>query len=183
MIRRKISLAEFAARAAETLPKGVLLTARAGDQLNSMVIGWGTVGVNWGRPVFAAYVRIGRYTRELLDENPEFTVNLPLAEPDAKVIAICGGKSGRDLDKLAECGLHPEAGETVSVPAIREFPVTAECKIIYRQLQQPELLPPALVERYYPALRESSFSGSNRDPHVTYFGEILNAYILEPDQA
>ena len=34
MIRRKISLAEFAARAAETLPKGVLLTARAGDQLN-----------------------------------------------------------------------------------------------------------------------------------------------------
>ncbi|MBQ1372339.1 MAG: flavin reductase family protein [Oscillospiraceae bacterium] len=183
MIRRKISLAEFAAQAAKTLPKGVLLTARAGDKVNSMVIGWGTVGVNWGRPVFAAYVRTGRFTRELLDENPEFTVNLPLSAPDPNVIAICGGKSGRDLDKLAACGLHPEAGETVSVPAIWEFPVTAECRILYRQLQQPELLPPELAERYYPSERGSSFSGSNRDPHVTYFGEILNAYILEPDLA
>ena len=78
MIRRNITLSELAARAAETLPKGVLLTSRVGDKINSMVIGWGTVGVNWGKPVFAAYVRVGRFTRELLDQNPEFTVNLPL---------------------------------------------------------------------------------------------------------
>ena len=181
MIRRKISLAECASRAAEALPKGVLLSARAEDRVNSMVIGWGTVGVNWGRPVFAAYVRTGRFTRELLDQNPEFTVNLPLSEPCKAVLAVCGGKSGRDLDKLAACNLHTVPGETVSVPAILEFPVTLECKILYRQEQQPDLLPEELKARYYPQNRESSFAGSNRDPHVTYFGEILNAYILEPD--
>lgn len=182
MNRRKISVSECAALIAETLPKGILLTSRAGEKVNSMVIGWGTVGVNWNRPVFAAYVRTGRYTRELLDQNPEFTVNAPLGDPDRNVIAVCGGKSGRDLDKLAVCGLHTVPGEEVSVPAIREFPVTLECRILYRQEQDPSLLPEALEARFYPKEKDSSFSGSNRDAHVTYFGEIVNAYILEPGE-
>jgi flavin reductase (DIM6/NTAB) family NADH-FMN oxidoreductase RutF len=182
MIRRKLSLAECAARAAETLPKGILLTSCAGDKVNSMVIGWGTLGVNWNRPVFAAYVRVGRFTRELLDQNPEFTINMPLSEPDRNVIAVCGGKSGRDMDKLAACGLHTVPGETVSVPALREFPVTLECKVLYRQEQEPALLPEALQTRFYPADKDSSFTGSNRDAHVTYFGEIVSAYVLEPEE-
>lgn len=182
MIRRNITLSELAARAAETLPKGVLLTSRVGDKINSMVIGWGTVGVNWGKPVFAAYVRVGRFTRELLDQNPEFTVNLPLSAPDPTVIAVCGGKSGREMEKLEACGLHPVPGEAVSVPAILEFPVTVECRILYRQEQEPAHLPEALRTRYYPQERDSAFAGSNRDAHVTYFGEILNAYILETEE-
>ena len=182
MKRRKLSLSEVAAYAAEALPKGILLTSAADGTANSMVIGWGTVGVNWNRPVFAAYVRTGRYTRELLDKNPEFTVNIPLGDPDRNVIAVCGGKSGRDLDKLAACGLHTVPGTAVSVPAILEFPVTVECKIIYRQLQDPSLLPEALADRFYPQDKASSFAGSNCDPHVTYFGEIVDAYVLEPEE-
>ncbi len=182
MNRRKLSLSEIAAYTVETLPKGILLTSAAEGKTNSMVIGWGTVGVNWNRPVFAAYVRTGRYTRELLDKNPEFTVNIPLGAPDKNTIAVCGGKSGRDLDKLAACGLHTVPGQAVSVPAILEFPVTIECKILYRQLQDPTLLPEALSDRFYPRDKESSFSGSNCDPHLTYFGEIVDAYVLEPGE-
>ena len=182
MKRRKLSLSECAAYTAETLPKGILLTSAVGDKVNSMVIGWGTMGVNWNRPVFAAYVRTGRYTRELLDQNPEFTVNIPAGEPDKNAIAVCGSRSGRDMDKLAACGLHTVPGESVSVPAIREFPVTLECKILYRQVQDPALLPEALFDRFYPKDKESSFAGSNRDPHVTFFGEIVNAYVLEPEE-
>lgn len=33
-----------------------------------MVIEWGHIGHIWNRPVFVAYVRDSRYTRELLDE-------------------------------------------------------------------------------------------------------------------
>ena len=182
MNRRKLSLSEIAAYTAETLPKGILLSSAADGKVNTMVIGWGTVGVNWSRPVFAVYVRTGRFTRELLDKNPEFTVNIPLGSPDKNTIAVCGGKSGRDLDKLAACGLHTVPCETVSVPAILEFPVTLECKILYRQIQDPQLLPEALAARYYPQDKESSFAGSNCDPHVTYFGEITAAYVLEPEE-
>lgn len=181
MKRRKLSLSEAAAYTAEALSKGILLTSAAEGQVNSMVIGWGAVGVNWSRPVFTAFVRTGRYTRELLDRNPEFTVNIPLGEPDRNTIAVCGSQSGRDLDKLAACGLHTVPGETVSVPAILEFPVTVECRIIYRQVEDPSLLPAALSARFYPQDQDSTFAGSNCDPHVIYFGEITAAYVLEPE--
>ena len=182
MVRRTLDLSDCAGEIVKALPKGILLTTAAGEKVNSMVIGWGTLGVNWGRPVFAAYVRVGRFTRELLDQNPCFTVNVPLHDPDKNVIAVCGGKSGRDLDKLAACGLHTVPGEQISVPAIEEFPLTLECRVIYRQLQEPALLPAEIRSRYYPADKDSSFAGSNQDAHVTYFGEIVAAYVLEPGE-
>lgn len=181
MKRRKLSLSEIAACTAETLPKGILLTSAVGDKVNSMVIGWGTVGFNWSLPVFAAYVRVSRFTRELLDKNPEFTVNIPLGEADKNTIAVCGSKSGRELDKLAACGLHPIPGERVSVPAIQEFPVTVECRIIYRQQEDISLLPEEIRSRFYPHNRDNAPSDNSKDPHVTYYGQILSAYVLEPE--
>ena len=121
MKRVAIEPADAAKPITEALPKGVLLTTKADGEVNSMVIGWGTVGINWGRPVFAAYVRVSRHTRELLDKNPEFTVNVPvgeLNEKTKKALRICGSKSGRDMDKIAACGLTAEDGLKVSVPAI-----------------------------------------------------------------
>ena len=36
------------------IPSGAFMTTRSGDKVNSMVIGWGTIGNIWGRPVFIA---------------------------------------------------------------------------------------------------------------------------------
>ncbi len=182
MKHRPLTLAEFASYAAEALPRGILLTSAVDQKVNTMVIGWGTVGVNWNLPVFAAYVRVSRHTRELLDRNPEFTVNIPLGKADRDTIAVCGSKSGRDLDKLAACSLHPVPGEQVSVPALREFPVTAECRIIYRQQEELSLLPEEIRSRFYPHSRDDAPSDNSRDPHVIYYGQILSAYVLEPEE-
>ncbi|MCB6314249.1 flavin reductase family protein, partial [Gordonibacter pamelaeae] len=70
-----------------------------------MTIGWGTLGIDWSSPVFVAYVREHRFTRELLDKNPEFTVNVPFGEYSKKILGICGSKCGRNLDKISEAGL------------------------------------------------------------------------------
>ena len=179
MTKRMIDVKDYAGEIVRALRKGVLLTTKDGDKVNSMVIGWGTLGVNWSLPVFAVYVREGRFTRELLDRNPEFTVNVALGDPDKKAIQICGGKSGRHLDKIAEAGLTLTEPETVSVPGIREFPLTLECRVIYRQKQDLPSLDPEICRKHYPQDVDSSAPGSNRDPHVTYFGEILSAYIIE----
>ncbi len=180
MKRKHIDVNDYAAEILRALRPGILLTTKAEGKVNSMVIGWGTIGMNWGRPVFAVYVREGRYTRTLLDQNPEFTINapfFPIGEKEREILKICGSKSGRNMDKIAELGLTPVEGEKISVPGILEFPLTLECKVLYRQKQEYELYPES-VRPSYPQDVDSSFPMANKDVHVTYFGEIVDAYLL-----
>ncbi|MBR2716194.1 MAG: flavin reductase family protein [Oscillospiraceae bacterium] len=170
MNRKPIDVLENAAVISRALERGVFLTTRVGDKVNSMVIGWGHVGRIWNRPVFIAYVRDCRYTRELLDQNPEFTVNVPVNGFEKKAFAVCGTKSGRDMDKLREAGLTPVEPVAVSVPAIREYPMTLECRVIYREEQDAARLPGEIRDKFYTV---------ETGNHIAHYGEVLAAYILE----
>ena len=173
-MKKEINVWDYAGRIMEAIDTGILMTTAAEGEKDTMVIGWGHIGVIWGRPVFVAYVRESRHTKSLVDKNGEFTINAPLAPIDKNIIAVCGTKSGRDIDKFAELGLETEEGMTVSVPGIRQLPLTLECKVIYRQDQDSSLLHPDVVERYYkPGTRNEG------DYHTMYFGEITAAYIIE----
>ena len=79
---------------------GILVTTKTGDKINSMTIGWGTLGVVWEKPVFIAYVRDCRYTWEMLQKNPEFTVNIPVGEFDRKALGLLDQK--QDDSRLPE---------------------------------------------------------------------------------
>ena len=58
--------------------EGLLLASTKPDgEINVMTIGWGTVGVIWGRPIFAVLVRPSRYTYQFIEASGEFTVNVP----------------------------------------------------------------------------------------------------------
>ena len=170
MSKKKIDALAQAGEITEALKKGVFLTTKVGDKVNSMVIEWGHIGRIWNRPVFVAYVRVNRFTRELLDQNPEFTVNIPIHGYDRNAFMICGTKSGRDMDKIREAGLTLADPEVVSVPAIRDFPLTLECRVIYRQEQDASQLPDVIRRQFY-----------SMDPgdHISYFGEIVDAYVIE----
>lgn len=171
-MKRKIELWEEAGHILEAVGKGVLMTVAAEGKVNSMTIGWGTLGIEWKKPIFIAYVRESRYTKELLDKNLEFTVNIPYGEYDKSILSICGTKSGRDMDKIKELGLDLEEGETVSVPGIRQLPLTLECKVIYKQEQDPAAINEENTQRYY--------TGDNPgDYHTAYYGQITAAYIIE----
>ena len=177
-MKQTVDAFDYAGQICKAMKKGILLTTCAGEKVNTMTIGWGKIGIEWGKPIFIAYVRQSRHTRQMLDESGEFTVNIPLGAADPKALGLCGTKSGRDTDKIAEAGLTLEPGEAVSVPGIRQFPLTLECKIIYRQEQDLAAIPAAILDRYYPQDVDGSHPGSNRDHHIAYYGEIVNSYII-----
>lgn len=174
-----VDVFDHAMQICKAMKKGILLTTKANGKVNTMTIGWGMLGVQWNKPIFIALVRESRYTRKLLDAGQEFTVNIPVGEIDSKILGYCGTKSGADTDKISDMKLTLEDPESVSVPGIRELPLTLECKVLYQQLQDLSGIPEDILQRFYPQNVDSSFSGSNRDAHIAYYAEILNAYIIE----
>lgn len=174
-MKHSVNPFDHAAHICNSLKKGILITTAAKDTVNTMTIGWGHIGIEWGKPIFVAYVRESRYTKALLEENGEFTINIPYGDYDASVLGYCGTKSGRDCDKIRDMGLTLEAPSRISVPGIKEFPLTLECKVIYKHKEELTYLPEEILSRYYPADAEGV-----QDHHIAYYGEILDAYLIQP---
>jgi len=178
-MKKEVNAFDYAGDICKALPKGILMTTKNGDFVNTMVIGWGHIGIEWGKPIFVAYVRESRYTKEMVENLGEFTVNVPVGDLDSSIIRICGTKSGRDMDKIKELGLHLVESNAVSVPGIRELPLTLECKVIYKQKQDLSAIPAEIINRYYPEIPGADFDGQSRDYHYAYYGEIVGAYLIE----
>ena len=77
---------DYAGLICKEMKKGILLTTKADDKVNTMTIGWGKIGIEWGKPIFIAYVRESRYTHRMLERNGEFTVNTPMGDVDRKIL-------------------------------------------------------------------------------------------------
>ena len=172
MTKKEIDIFDYAGEILKALPKGILITSEAEDCVNAMTIGWGTLGIEWRVPIFAAYVRESRFTRELLDRTGEFTICVPVGEKYSaqvtKAVGICGSKSGRDTDKIAQAKLTIVDADEVRSPAIKEFPLTLECRVVFQETQQVKKISSQFA-KFYPT----------EDTHITYYSEILKAYIIE----
>lgn len=70
----------------------------------------------------------GRYSCQLLQENPAFVVNV-MAYGQAPEVVLCGRRSGRDLDKFAAAGLTAVPAETVEALAIAKALAHVECEV------------------------------------------------------
>ena len=173
-MKEKIEVFDYASDILKALRNSCLLTTKADGKVNTMTIGWGLLGIEFDKPTFLTLVRKSRYTFGMLEKNPEFTVNIPVGEYDKKILGYCGSKSGRDVDKIKECGLHLEEPDKISVPGIREFPLTLECKVDYAQQQEGDLIPEAIRRKFWPAL-----PGQGGDFHKQFYGEIVSAYIIK----
>lgn len=132
MERREIDAFDYADDIVKANARGILFTTKAGEEVDTMVIGWGHIGTIWAKPVFVAYVRTSRHSHDLLEASGEFTVNVPAGKMRKDVFAMAGTRSGRDVDKVAELGLTLVDGVNVATPAIAECPLTLECRVIYK---------------------------------------------------
>lgn len=175
---KEVSLLDYAGIIINTLPKGLLVTTKT-DKVNSMVISWGMLGIEWNKPLFITFVREGRFTRSQLDRHPAFTVNIPLTgKLPTNIFKVCGSLSGRELDKVQAAGLTLVDCPQVDVPGILEAPLTLACRVVYRQEQPLHLIAPQF-QASYPQDVPSTHPMGNKDPHIAYYGEIVGAYLAE----
>ncbi|MCF7926252.1 MAG: flavin reductase family protein [Candidatus Izimaplasma sp.] len=154
------------------LDKGAFLTTSKNGKTNTMTIAWGGINLVWHKELFVVYVRYTRETYNMLKENDEFTVSIPVSVDMEKELAFCGSKSGRDVDKFKELQLTPVKGRKVNTPIIKECDMHYECKVVYRQAVEPGTLSPEIKNNTY----------KKNDFHVIYYGEILDVYKTKGDQ-
>ena len=151
--------------------KNALLTAGDWEHCNTMTIGWCQAGRLWNLPVCTVYVRPERYTYQFMEDREYFTVSV-LPETDRKTMALCGSKSGRDLDKIKECGLTVCYGAG-DAPFFQEAEAVLVCRKLYVQDMGPACIA-AGQEKILP------YYGEKGDWHRVYTGEILEAYSAAP---
>jgi flavin reductase (DIM6/NTAB) family NADH-FMN oxidoreductase RutF len=145
--------------------KGAFLTVKAGDKLNTMAIGWATIGYVWQRPILMVAVRKTRHTFGLIEKAADFTVTVPLDETIRDAVNYCGSKSGRDVDKFKECRLELMAAQQVVTPLIKTAGLHFECRIVLKAPMDPAVMHADLGKLY-----------SQKDFHTLYFGEIKECY-------
>ena len=148
--------------------ENALLTAGTADRCNTMTIGWCQAGRLWGLRTCTVYVRPERYTYQFMEEQEYFTVSvLPADRKDA--MSLCGTKSGRDMDKIKECGLTVRAGAG-GAPFFEEAELVLVCRKLYAQDLDPACVLPAGEEKISPNY------GAKGGWHRAYTGEIVEAY-------
>ena len=165
---RKVNFQELSKDYLTQLVKGAFLTVKHRDRVNTMTIGWSTLGYMWNRPVMMVPVRFSRYTHELIHEAQSFTVSVPIHKDLKKALALCGTKSGREMDKISASGLTLALAqsEAIASPIIADCELHIECKIVYKQAMDLTLLDEQIIKTHY----------ASGDEHVLYYGEIVSAY-------
>ena len=178
-MKKEVEVFDYAGDIMKALQKGILLTTKVDDKVNSMTISWGMLGIEWAKPIFTVFVRENRFTKEQIEKSMEFTINIPYGEYDKKILGVCGSKSGRNIDKVKELGLTLENPNIISTPGIKELPLTLECKVVYQQKQDEKAITEENRNNFYPQDVDGTFPMANRDYHTAYYGEIVSAYIIE----
>jgi flavin reductase (DIM6/NTAB) family NADH-FMN oxidoreductase RutF len=106
----------------------VLITSKNKEgRVNVFTVGW--IGTACTKPpMLTVSIRPERLSHKYITETGEFVVNLPTKDL-AQTVDFCGVRSGKTIDKIKNCNLLLEESEKVSVPGIRQCPVTMECKV------------------------------------------------------
>ena len=164
---------EYATAIVQANPKGILFTTKSGDEVDTMIIGWGLIGNIWGTPTFTAFVRLSRHSRKLVEESGEFTINVPEGKIDPQIFKVAGTESGRDVNKIEKLGLTLVEPEVVATPGILECPITLECKVMYAHQIDTADIPEFAVQSFY--------TGEGQpDEHIAFYGQIVASYIAKP---
>ena len=105
----------------------VLVSCGTIEKPNIITIAWTGIA-NTKPPMTYISVRPERYSYNIIKETGEFVINLTTKDL-AYATDWCGVKSGKNFDKFKEMKLTKEKSNFVKCPAIKESPVSVECRV------------------------------------------------------
>lgn len=166
---REISPQELDLSAFKLIGKDwMLITAKDASKesgANVMTASWGGLGVLWNTPVATVYVRPQRYTFSLIESTEELSLCFP-GEEFRAALGFCGKYSGREKDKIKECGLKTSYEN--GIPVIEDSEVIMLCKKLYAD----DIKEDRFIEKKH-------LSHYNGDFHRFYILEIQKILVKE----
>ena len=125
----------------------MLITAGTKERCNTMTASWGGLGVLWGAPMATAYIRPQRYTKQFVDENEYFTLSF-FSENYRPQLNLCGTKSGRDMDKVKECGFTVAEGAG-NAPYFEQAELVLVCRKRMAMPMDADAMPVDVKDKWY----------------------------------
>ena len=104
-----------------------IVTCGTVEKPNALTVAWTGI-LNTHPPKTYVSIRPGRYSYNLIKESGDFVINLTSKEL-VRAADFCGVRSGRDMDKLAACGITAEESTEVTAPSLAESPLSLECRV------------------------------------------------------
>ncbi|MBQ7222097.1 MAG: flavin reductase [Bacteroidales bacterium] len=147
----------------------MLVTAGTSDSFNTMTANWGGFGHLWNKNVAFIFIRPDRYTHEFIENNERVTLSF-YDEQYRTALQICGSKSGRNTDKVAEAGLTPLQLESGAMAFSEARLVIDGRKIYHVDFEEDNFDDWSIFKRWY---------GSKVDPHTLYILEIEKIYSVK----
>ena len=96
-----------------------------------------------------------------VDREEYFTLCF-FGEEYRKALSLCGSKSGRDVDKVKECGFTVQVAEC-GAPYFDQAELVLVCRKRFAQPMDPANIPQDVKEKWYP----------QQDYHTMYIGQIV----------
>ena len=143
----------------------MLVTAGNTDKFNMMTANWGGLGSMFGKPVAFCFIDPTRHTFELMENNDTYTLTF-YSEAHREALNLCGSKSGKSIDKVAETGLTPITTSAGS-KAFSEAWLVIECKKMISQTITPEAISDPEVKKAW----------SGKQLRKMFVGEIINVWV------
>ena len=157
----------------ETPEMPAILSVGTKDNYNSMMIGWGSLGVAWKKPIFTVYVKPETYTHEFMEKNDLFTVSFIKGNIYNEFI-LYGSLSGRNFNKEKLSGSHIKFLDDGGITFEEAVEVFVCKKIAYFNLKEDEV-DKSIIDLYNNNLAVYS----STKPHSVYIGEIIGHYVKE----
>jgi flavin reductase (DIM6/NTAB) family NADH-FMN oxidoreductase RutF len=136
----------------------------ATPKINAMTASWGSIGTLWNRPIATIYVRPSRYTHELLDKGDHFTLSF-FSQQHRPVLNYLGSISGRERDKISECGIPYHVDKRALY--FDEAELIIKCKKIMMQPLDEQNIHEEIKRKMYP----------NGDVHTMIIGEVEEVWV------